>query len=253
MSKPKIYILFIIYIVAEIIILVIDIAVYNIFTGILITVISLINLSALLFYRFVSEIKNFKVLLIYLANLITLFYFDFAYEVSYFNTNSIHYIAIGIAIGTLCCFIEIKILKHKINLKNFIVTIICSGFLLCSILSFVNVRLDFSDKKIITVTVTDKSASSLHLLYNLEITAKSDKYKELTFGVDLKKSKETTIGDSIDITCRKGVFGEEYYYYDNFRFKDFYYDFWSFLGIQYEDCDDEFFAYINSIDKDYVG
>lgn len=253
MSKPKIYILFIIYIFAEILILIMDIAFYNIFTGILITVTFILNLSTLFFYKFIPEIKGIKILFIYLANLITLFYFCFAYEVSYFNTNAVHYAAIGVTIGTLCCFIETKILKQTINLKNFIVMVICSGFSLCLMLSFANVRLDFSDKKIITATVMDKSANSLHLLYSLEITAKSDEYEELTFGVDLKKSKETNIGDSIDITCRKGLFGEEYYYYDNIKFKDFYYDFWSFLGIQYADDNDEFFTYINSIDKDYVG
>ncbi|MGN0461326.1 MAG: hypothetical protein ACI4HZ_02665, partial [Ruminococcus sp.] len=247
MSKTKTYILLITCIIAEIIILIIDKSFLNIFTGILVTVISLVNLLALLFYRLIPEIKGVKVLFIYLANLITFFYLGDAFGVSYFNnTYVIHYIAMGVAVGALCCIIETKVLKHKINLKNFIVTIICSGLLLLSMLSFVNVRLDFSDKKIITATVTDKSASSNRSLkYSLEITAKNDEYKDLTFGVDYKKSKGTNIGDSIDITCQKGLFGVEYYYYDNIKDKDFYYDFWSFFGVIVDD-DDEFHSYVDS-------
>lgn len=250
MSKTKTHILIITCIIAEIIILIIDKYFFNIFTGILVTVISLVNLLALLFYRLIPEIKGGKVLFIYLANLITFFYLGDAFGVSYFNNAYvIHYIAMGVAVGVLCCIIEAKILKHKINLKNFIVTIICSGLLLLAMLSFVNVRLDFSDKNIITATVTDKSASSNRSLqYSLEITAQNDEYKDLTFGVDYKKSKGTNIGDSIDITCQKGLFGVEYYYYDNTNNKDFYYDFWSFLGIIVDD-DDEFHSYVDSIEK----
>lgn len=250
MSKTKTYILLITCIIAEIIILIIDKAFFNFFTAILVAVISLVNLMALLLHRFIPEIKGIKVLFIYLANLIAFFYLGDAFGVSYFNNAYvIHYIAIGVAVGVLCCIIETKVLKHKINFKSFIVTIICSGLLLLTMLSFVNVRLDFNDKNIITATVTDKSASSNRSLkYSLEITAKNDEYKDLTVGVDYKKSKDTNIGDNIDITCQKGLFGVEYYYYDNTKDKDFYYDFWSFFGVIVDD-DDEFHSYVDSIEK----
>ena len=208
---------------------------------------------ALLFYRLIPEIKGVKLLFLYLANLITFLYLGDAIGVSYFNnTYLIHYIAIGVAVGALSCIIGTKVLKHKVNFGNFIVTIICSGLLLLEMLSFINVRLDFSDKSIITATVTDKSASTNRSLkYSLEITAQNDEYKDLTFGVDYKKSKGTNIGDSIDITYQKGLLGVEYYYYDNTKNKDFYYDFGSFFGVIMDDGD-EFHSYVDSIDKGFM-
>jgi hypothetical protein len=251
MTNKKTYAILITYLIFEIAIVIIDIIFFNFTTGILLTIISVINLLALLFYRFFPEIKGLKLLFIYLANLIVFFYFTDSYEVSYFDSYAIYYVTIGIAIGTLFSIIDAKIFKHNVYFKNCIIPIICSGILMCVILSFVNVRLDFSNNKTITATVTDKSShkSSYEFLYSLDITAKNDNYEELTFGVDYKKSKETNIGDSINISYKNGLFGEKYYYCNNIRFKDFYYDFWSFIGISVDD-DDEFHSYIESIYTD---
>ena len=110
MSKTKTYILLITCIIAEIIILIIDKAFFNFFTAILVAVISLVNLMALLLHRFIPEIKGIKVLFIYLANLIAFFYLGDAFGVSYFNNAYvIHYTAIGVAVGALCCIIETKV------------------------------------------------------------------------------------------------------------------------------------------------
>lgn len=249
MTNRKLYTILITYIIFEIAIVILDMIFFNFTTGILLTIISVINLLALLFYRFFPKIKGFKLLLIYLSNLIVFCYFTNSYEVSYFKSYLIYYVTIGVTIGVLSCIIDAKFVKHKVNFKNYIIPIICSGILMCVILSFVNIRLDINDKKMISATVTDKSSSSLRLLYSLDITAKSDNYEELTVGVDYKKSKETSIGDSINISYKNGLLGEKYYYYDDIRFKDFYYDFWSFIGIEFEN-DDEFYSYINSISTD---
>lgn len=49
--------------------------------------------------------------------------------------------------------------------------------------------------------------------------------------------RKNKLGDSIDITCQNSLFGIEYYYCDNIEDKDFYYDFWLFLGIIVDDDD----------------